>query len=160
MWDATDNVRLHAFIIESNLIERIDRNPTDAEIDTTIAFLQLPELRIADVSNLAKVYQPDARLRQLHGMNVTVGDHMPQSGGSKILHRLYWLVRDVNSGVSPWENHCRYLSLHPFTDGNGRSGRAIWLWQMVNQKCDGRMPRLGFLHEFYYQTLRVRDSGL
>ena len=38
-------------------------------------------------------------------------------------------------------------SNHPFTDGNGRSGRALWLWQMNNH------APFGFLHTFYYQTL-------
>jgi Fic family protein len=39
-------------------------------------------------------------------------------------------------------------------DGNGRSGRAIWLWQMLRQ--EGGAP-LGFLHHFYYQTLEAQD---
>lgn len=49
--------------------------------------------------------------------------------------------------MSPFTTHLRYESIHPFSDGNGRSGRALWLWQMK-----GRAP-LGFLHQFYYQTL-------
>jgi hypothetical protein len=39
----------------------------------------------------------------------------------------------------------------PTTDGNGRSGRALWLWCMR-----GRAP-LGFLHQFYYQTLGAAE---
>jgi fido (protein-threonine AMPylation protein) len=41
-------------------------------------------------------------------------------------------------------------SIHPFTDGNGRSGRVTYHWQMRNS----RMADLSFLHAFYYQTLR------
>ena len=50
------------------------------------------------------------------------------------------------------ETHVRYELLHPFLDGNGRSGRALWLWLM------GQAP-LGFLHTFYYQTLSAARHG-
>lgn len=37
------------------------------------------------------------------------------------------------------------------TSRNGRSGRALWAWQMLRQ---GRsFERIGFLRSFYYQTL-------
>ena len=49
-----------------------------------------------------------------------------------------------------WQTHNDYENLHPFTDGNGRSGRMLWAWQMRND--DDAMAR-GFLHTFYYQTL-------
>ena len=46
---------------------------------------------------------------------------------------------------------CAYEMLHPFMDGNGRSGRALWAWMMLRL---GQDPfALLFLHRFYYQTL-------
>jgi Fic family protein len=54
--------------------------------------------------------------------------------------------------LSPFAAHVRYEHLHPFTDGNGRSGRAIWAWQMLYQGR-GEIP-LGFLHHFYYQSIQ------
>jgi len=36
-------------------------------------------------------------------------------------------------------------------DGNGRSGRAIWAWQMLGDEQDPFA--IPFLHRFYYQTL-------
>lgn len=49
----------------------------------------------------------------------------------------------------PFEFHKRYEHIHPFVDLNGRTGRAIWLHQML-EKQD--VP-LGFLHTWYYQSL-------
>ena len=58
------------------------------------------------------------------------------------------------SETDPWVFHVQYERLHPFTDGNGRSGRALWAWQMMRRR-EGLA--LGFLHRFYYQTLVARD---
>ena len=61
------------------------------------------------------------------------------------------LLDDVNcERIDAWNAHVRYESIHPFTDGNGRSGRVIYRWQVRSPL----MADLGFLHAFYYQTLR------
>lgn len=62
------------------------------------------------------------------------------------------LLQRVRAGeLTPMRAHVEYETLHPFMDGNGRSGRVLWAWQM---RRDGRDPlQLGFLHAFYYQAL-------
>ena len=55
-----------------------------------------------------------------------------------------------HSDAGAWALHKHFESLHPFLDGNGRTGRALWLWMMGGI---AQVP-LGFLHTFYYQTLR------
>ncbi len=45
----------------------------------------------------------------------------------------------------------RYELLHPFSVGNGRSGRTLWAWCMLRRGDDPFT--LPFLHRFYYQTL-------
>jgi Fic/DOC family protein len=88
-------------------------------------------------------------------MNVAVGSHRPPPGGPDIPGALGFLLDTMKRGLDPWTTHKRYETLHPFMDGNGRSGRALWLWQMIHQ-YGGRDPyalRRGFLHTFYYQTL-------
>ena len=56
----------------------------------------------------------------------------------------------LESSAAPYEAHKWFEALHPFTDGNGRTGRIYWLWQM--QKM-GLSTELGFLHTYYYQSL-------
>lgn len=145
------NVRdftLNYFMRESLRIEGIHRKPTTHEIDATETFIALPRLTVNDVVLLVAIYQPGARLRNVSGLNVRVGDHFPPPGGPSIESDLMSLLRGISERKIPsWEGHILYERLHPFTDGNGRSGRAIWLWQ-----ANGHAP-LGFLHHFYYQTL-------
>lgn len=140
------------FLHESNAIEGIHRMPTKAELEATAAFTKLPEIKMVDLVRLVGVYQPDAVLRDRRGLNVRVGDHIAPPGGPLIFDALKTLLASVNTnGLHPWEAHLHYEDLHPFTDGNGRSGRALWLWQMMRE---GDLE-LSFLHAFYYQTLGI-----
>ena len=112
--------------------------------------MRLKNLSVSEIENYVRIYQPNARLRSMRGLNVIVGAHTPPAGGKLILAHLRALVTDINAArVGAWDAHLRYETLHPFTDGNGRSGRAIWYLQMRNSP----LSDLGFLHAFYYQTL-------
>ncbi len=137
---------------ESNRIEGIEREPTEAEVLEHERFVALEALSIPELQHFVKVYQPNARLRSAPGMNVCVGSHTPPEGGEHIVVQLQALLTAINENIlSPFEAHLKYEALHPFTDGNGRSGRAIWYWMMKNTlRVD-----LGFLHAFYYQTLNA-----
>jgi len=139
-----------AFIAESNKIEGIARAPTAAELDATEHFTGLVYPSVADLVALVAVYQPDAVLRDKVGLNVRVGGHIAPPGGIGIVDDLNEILR-ATAHQSPWATHVRYENLHPFTDGNGRSGRALWRWHM--RRCGSDAP-LGFLHHFYYQTLQ------
>lgn len=148
---------LQDFVAESNRIEGIHREPLAQEVQATSEFITAPQLTVVRVKALVAVYQPNARLRNKVGLDVRVGNHVPLPGGPVIEEELGMLLTWANSGApDPYEVHCRYETLHPFTDGNGRSGRAIWLWQMV--KIYNRLPPLGFLHTWYYQSLQHCDA--
>lgn len=151
------NSPLTLFVRESNWIEGIRRDPTSDEIEAHRLFLSLNRIDIPALQMLVTFCQPGAVLRGI-GMDVRVGDHLPPPGGPDIRDRLQRICNQVaahNLGAeSAFNVHREYENLHPFTDGNGRSGRALWLKMMGGPE---NVP-LGFLHTWYYQSLSAGDG--
>lgn len=158
------------FIYESNAIEGIYRKPTKEEIEVTQEFLSCEKITIADLTQFVLVCAPTIgkgrweqlnRLRDQKGLNVSVGGHIAPEGGIEIRKQLDYLLQVINGdlradtfndfGRNPYMTHVKYEILHPFLDGNGRSGRVIWLWQMFKLKKN--FAPLGFMQSFYYQSL-------
>lgn len=140
------------FVIESNRIEGINRPPRQAELDAHRTLWDLDTLEVADLEQFVAFVAPHARLRRHAGMDIRVGDHRPQPGGPAVEGDLRQLLLSIHVGaLTPYEAHCRYEHLHPFQDGNGRSGRALWAWHMQRVGMDPFA--LAFLHRHYYQSL-------
>ncbi len=144
---------LAEFIRESNLIEGIDRPTTAQEIEAAEHFLALDEIGAIDMIELVGQIQPGTLIRSQLGMDRQIGNHVTPPGGEGVIAGLTNLLLVIKDhGVSPYNAHCAYASLHPFMDCNGRSSRLLWLWMM------GGETRLPFLRWFYYQSLSRHDG--
>lgn len=144
------------FVKESNEIESILRDPTPAEVEAHIALWALTDVTIDSLIDFLKELSntsDGAALRSKTGYDIRIGAHVPPRGGSRVVRELEEILKDVREETThPFLIHQRYEALHPFMDGNGRSGRALWAYQMLRHGWHGKIgiKRL-FLHEFYYQ---------
>ncbi len=148
---------LRKFVEQSSAIEGIfyfRTNDLGRDIATHKKFLSKSVIGVEDLEAFTLAIA-GAELRVMPGMNVIVGNHRPPLGGPEIKERLSELLLEAQTEpkLSPWATHVKYETLHPFMDGNGRSGRALWLWQMIDQNGYHAILPEGFLHSFYYQTL-------
>jgi hypothetical protein len=142
--------QLRRFLTESLAIEGVYRGPTDAETAATVEFLTRPLTLLSTVA-VQGVYTPGRGLRVREGDDVRVGEYVAPAGGPWIEKELADLLGWQRLRVDPYLLHVEFEKLHPFLDGNGRTGRALWAHSMISL---GRDPfDLPFLHCFYYQTL-------
>lgn len=159
--------KIEEFIKESNGIEGILDYMKEKQYDAYMRFLSLDEISINDLLDLGQELQETSEyestpvdLRDKHWMNVRVGNYYPPKGGPKLKKKLEELLERCNESdfseslsirfKQAFEIHCEYESIHPFTDCNGRTGRAVWLWIMMKF---GYKMRVGFLQRWYYQSL-------
>lgn len=154
--------KVKEFVKESNKIERITGASID-EIHAHLRLLDCDRLSTAKLESFLKVIQPDAAMRFEEGQNVAITDlgsgrvlRRPPPGGPGIKRALTQLIRAINAAdLTPYEAHVEFETLHPFSDGNGRTGRAVWLWQVIRHEPLRDPFGLSFLHRFYYDALEA-----
>lgn len=146
---------LRCFQKESNWIEGI-YDVREEEIDALIWIVSVKDIRPEHLIQYVNVVQPDAVLREFnHIPGVRVGNHIAPRSGPEIRKEFEKICSDVNNGAHRSVIHHRYETLHPFTDGNGRSGRALWLWQFVK---DRQWVPDSFLRWWYYESLAENEA--
>lgn len=140
-----DKKEIYDFVVESNRIEKIFRDPTEEELDEFTRFMRVDKVNLYELIKFIAVYQPDAKLRNEYGLNVRINGYCPPFGSPNMAMDLENLLKQ---DYDAYNLHIAYERLHPFTDCNGRSGRALWAWK--NKNISG-----GFLLNFYFQTLNI-----
>ena len=140
------------FLKESNAIEGIVTTKHEEHVHVQ-KFLSFKAVTSYDLEQYVALVSLDARLRSLPGMDVTVGGYTPPMGGTRVAVQLSELMTSVNLHPDQYHtHHLQYERIHPFTDGNGRSGRLLWLWARL--RCNAPPIHGLFLQQFYYDTLR------
>lgn len=137
--------------MESNSIESIYEEVGQNIVDMVQEILSAERISV----HMLQAYVwtvSGAQLRRNGGMNVGVGNWRAPPGGAEIPLALAWLLEHSDQ-CSPKLLHDAYMHLHPFMDGNGRSGRIVWAHRMLKLGLAATLSDRPFLHEYYYQTL-------
>lgn len=158
------------YIHQSNLIEGYDSRKMDAQSYIAWEYLltqkKISHSVICQTQKLITLKQTDMMphwrgyYRDIAQINVTVGNHVPPNY-QMVPHLMENFILDFNEEDSKWM-HARFEDIHPFVDGNGRTGRMIMWWQQLRRgeelwliKAKDRMD--------YYQWLndtRAKWSGI
>ena len=145
------NELLYQFAIESNRMSDITNPAADVvHHEALVELLTSEKITTNTLLTFVTKIEPMSGLRENDKEVVISGTRLPNSTTSNI--RLMFLLKKLNSGEGqhPWFTHMNIMELHPFTDGNARVARAMWLWNMVkNFNFD---LHTDFSRTFYNQT--------
>lgn len=104
---------------------------------------------------LADSVMDQGRAGCYRSMGVRVGDHVPPAASevsSLMFELLEWwntASRELSPVLSSAILHYRFEDIHPFADGNGRTGRALALWDLYRRGFDAHS--LFSVDEYYWE---------
>ena len=148
----------HSLARQSREIEGITYGVEDAG-DRLRKFV-FGELTPGSVRNFCFA-EANATLRDRPGADVMIGGRLCPPGGLGIQAKFITLIKEAaKPNASLWGTHASFLWLHPFTDGNGRTARAIFLWQALRRSpvYARRLDAIPLLQVLYYESLSWYDS--
>lgn len=150
------------YIRESNLIENIDDPKEDEQSMIAWNYLKnqksLSHSVIQKVQRTITINQTDllptqqGHYRSMSKVNVYVGDSTPPLWPMVDGMMDNWLLdlSESDYRLDPLKMHIRFEKIHPFADGNGRTGRMLLWWHEVKL---GKKPTLFTdkeKHKLYY----------
>ena len=111
---------------------------------------------ICKVQKVITLHQPDLRPRErgfyrdMAQVDVRIGSYHPPTHALIPSLMENWLLDHESLGL--WRAHVRFEKIHPFVDGNGRTGRMLMWWQEIRA---GEEPTLLKAADrvFYYRRL-------
>ncbi len=104
---------------------------------------------------LAKGVMDQGEAGRYRSIAVRVGSHVPPPPAdvSGLMFELldWWntRARDLSPVLSSAILHYRFEDIHPFADGNGRTGRALALWELYRRGFDTH--HIFSVDEFYWE---------
>lgn len=133
-------------IHQSNLIENINSKSADRQsmkawvylikqdIISQPALLQLHKL-------ITKGQLPKSEAGHYRKIGVYVGNHVPPEPflAQQLIYNWLYDLLDHWKTLDPKEMHIRFEHIHPFVDGNGRTGRMLMWWHEIKL---GKEPTL------------------
>lgn len=151
-------------IRESNLIEGIDDPEEDKQ--SMIAWDWLLGQRIMNASVIRRLHKivvanqkdlPIEAKGAYRTIQVYVGKHVPPPPAAIGAEMKEWLLN--YKSLTPKEAHIRFETIHPFQDGNGRTGRLLMWW---HERKLGAEPTLILADQRweYYKWFKGRANPL
>jgi Fic family protein len=96
---------------------------------------------------------PEAEAGAWRNMNVMIGGDIPPSPAVLHYHMADWISKAMS--LDPLKAHYWFEQIHPFSDGNGRTGRLLWAWMRLKRK-EAIVPILTlFTGEFFHERRRA-----
>jgi hypothetical protein len=117
------------FVRINNTLSGIQRNPTIEEIAAHRGLLAANALRVENLEIFVAHITTGARLRSEVDVGIDSSGLLVRVEPRADLATILAAAR--TAVVTPQRLHRLYTLLHPFTDGNARSGRALLLWQII-----------------------------
>lgn len=171
---------MHKHIRESNLIEGIDDPTADAVGVAAWEWLKAqPVLTESVVLTLHRIVTaaqrdlPDRHRGAWRTIDVTVGGRVcpPHEDVPGLMSGWLDQWRNPNDKCAPglfWSEHRReaaqsshieFEQIHPFEDGNGRTGRLLWWWVERELGLTPTLIRSATKHTDYYPWFREEQSN-
>jgi hypothetical protein len=122
---------LPGFVRVSNRMAGIRRDPTAAEISAHRGLLAVNALRVENLELFVHHVAPGASLRGTIDAEGGARDAGPPSSAALRDDLTTIILAAQTQSASPGRLHRIYRRLRPFTAGNGRCGRALWMWQVM-----------------------------
>jgi hypothetical protein len=119
------------FVRVSNRMAGITREPTASEISAHRGLLAANALRVENLELFVHHVAEGARVRSEAGIHAASADEDIASAEQLKADLATIVLAAQKQAVSPQRLHRIYTLLSPFTDGNGRCGRALLMWQVM-----------------------------
>lgn len=141
------------WIHESNLIEGIDSSSMD--ILSMRAWRKLKDRKLFTLRNILICHKHivgnESWAGKLRTCNVTVGNHKPMDYSFVRKSMLRWVSKFHNAQTEEFiqKAHIEFEIIHPFQDGNGRTGRMVMNWQRIKAGLEPLILLASERQEYY-----------
>lgn len=125
---------------QSNLIENIDNSDADRDyLEVCDWLMEEPKIThgiICSVQREITAHQDipldwKGYYRSVNNISVSVGGRLCPRPTEVDGLMLSWVDKYSEGAEDPWTAHIEFESIHPFADGNGRTGRALLWWHFM-----------------------------